>query len=51
MFEVTVTGDGLEHLGIDAPPAAAKLMDKGWRDRAEFEVGGIEAYTRRRPGP
>jgi hypothetical protein len=28
MFEVAVGGDGLKHLGIDAPPTAAELLDE-----------------------
>jgi len=32
MFEMAVRGDGLKHLGIDAPSTAAELLDKRWRD-------------------
>ena len=33
MFEVAVSGNGLKHLDIDAPSAAAELMDERGRDR------------------
>jgi len=42
MFEVAVGGDGLKDFCIDSPSAAAELMDKQRRDRAEFEIGGVE---------
>ena len=42
MFEVAVGGEGLKDLCIDSPTAATELMDKPWRDRAEFEIGGVE---------
>ena len=42
MFEVTVGGDGLKDFGIDSPTAATELMDEQRRDRAEFEIGGVE---------
>ncbi len=38
MFQMAVGGDGLKHLGVDAPPAAAESMDEDRRNRAEFEV-------------
>ena len=42
MFEVAVSGDGLKNFRIDSPTAAAELMDEQRRDRAEFEIGGVE---------
>ena len=42
MLEVTVGGDGLKDFRIDSPTAAAALMDEQRRDRAEFEIGGVE---------
>jgi hypothetical protein len=42
VFEVTVGGDGLKNFGIDSPAAAAELMDEQRRDRAEFEISGVE---------
>jgi hypothetical protein len=42
VFEVTVGGDGLEDFGIDSPTAATELMNEQRRDRAEFEIGGVE---------
>src|SRR5437879_5572388 len=42
MLEVTVGGDGLKDYRIDSPTAAAALMDEQRRDRAEFEIGGVE---------
>src|SRR5271169_5798141 len=42
VLEVTVGGDGLKNFGIDSPTAAAELRDEQWRDRAQFEVGGVE---------
>src|SRR5882762_8142617 len=42
VFEVTVSGDGLKDFGIDSPTAATELMNEQRRDRAEFEIGGIE---------
>src|SRR5260370_17429020 len=42
MLEVTVGGDGLKDFRIDSPTAAAELMDEQRRDRAEFEIGGVE---------
>src|ERR1019366_3963633 len=42
MFEVAVAGDGLKHLGIDAPSTAAELLDEHGRDGAEFEIGGVK---------
>ena len=50
MFEVAVGGEGLKDLRIDSPAAATELMDEPWRDRAEFEIGGVEvgALLRRR---
>ena len=42
MFEVAVGGEGLKNFGVDSPAAAAELMDEQRRDRAEFEIGGVE---------
>ncbi len=42
MFEMTIGGDGLKDFGIDSPTAATELMDEQGRDRAQFEIGGIE---------
>ena len=42
MFEIAVCGDGLKHFRIDSPAAAAELMDEQRRNRAEFEIGGVE---------
>ena len=42
VFEVTVSGDGLKDFGIDSPTAATELMNEQRRDRAEFEIGGVE---------
>src|SRR5207253_10055491 len=42
MFEMTVRGDGLKNFRIDSPTAAAELMNEQRRDRAEFEIGGVE---------
>src|SRR5207245_10084821 len=42
MFEMTVGGDGLKNFCIDSPTAAAELMNEQRRDRAEFEIGGVE---------
>jgi hypothetical protein len=42
VFEMTVGGNGLKDFGIDSPTAAAELMDEQRRDRAEFEIGGVE---------
>src|SRR5207247_3028409 len=42
VFEVAVGGDGLKNLCIDSPTAAAELMDEQRRDRAYFEIGGVE---------
>ncbi len=42
VFEVTVGGDGLKNFRIDSPTAAAELMDEQRRDRAEFEISGVE---------
>src|SRR6266566_6807328 len=41
-FEVTVGGEGLKHFSIDSPTAATELMNEQRRDRAEFEIGGVE---------
>src|SRR5437879_12101033 len=43
VFEVTVRGDGLKDCGIDSPTGASGLMNEQRRDRAEFEIGGVEA--------
>ena len=48
MFEVAVGGDGLKHLGIDAPSTAAELLDERWRDGAEFEIGGVKVSALQR---
>ena len=48
MLEMAIGGDGLKHLGIDAPSTAAELLDKRWRDGAEFEIGGVEGSMSRR---
>ena len=42
MFEVAVGRKGLKYLRIDAPPAAAELMNEQRRNRAEFKIGGVE---------
>src|SRR5271169_1693190 len=42
VFEVAVGGDGLKDLGIDSPTAATELMNEQRRDRAQFEIGGVE---------
>ena len=42
VLEVTVGGDGLKNFCVDSPTAAAELMDEQRRDRAQFEVGGVE---------
>ena len=42
VFEVTVGGDGLKDFCIDSPTAATELMNEQRRDRAEFEIGGVE---------
>jgi hypothetical protein len=42
VFEVTVGGEGLKDFGLDSPAAAAELMDEQRRDRAEFEISGVE---------
>jgi hypothetical protein len=42
MFQVAVGGNGLKHFGIDAPPAAAELMDEQRGDRAKSEIRGLE---------
>ena len=42
VFEMAVGGDGLKNFCIDSPTAAAELMDEQRRDRAEFEIGGVE---------
>ena len=39
---LTVGGDGLKDFRVDSPTAAAELMDEQRRDRAEFEIGGVE---------
>src|SRR5437899_4318492 len=41
-FEMTVGGEGLKDFGIDSPTAATELMNEQRRDRAEFEIGGVE---------
>jgi len=40
--EVAVGGDGLKNFCIDSPTAATALMNEQRRDRAEFEIGGVE---------
>src|SRR5260370_42587519 len=50
MFEVTVGGDGLKDFGIDSPTAATELMNEQRRDRAEFEIGGVEVGALLRHG-
>src|SRR5437879_13825490 len=50
VFEVTVGGDGLKDFGIDSPTAATELMDEQRRDRAEFEIGGVEVGALLRHG-
>jgi len=42
VFEVAVGGDGLKNFCIDSPTAATALMNEQRRDRAEFEIGGVE---------
>src|SRR5260370_41935427 len=42
VFEVTVGGDSLKNFCINSPTAPAELMDEQRRDRAEFEIGGVE---------
>src|SRR6266849_2733632 len=42
VFEVTVGGEGLKVFRIDSPTAATELMNEQRRDRAEFEIGGVE---------
>ncbi len=42
VFEVTIGGDGLKDFRIDSPRAATELMNEPRRDRAEFEIGGVE---------
>ena len=42
MFEVAVGGNGLKDFRIDSPTAATALMNEQRRDRAEFEIGGVE---------
>jgi hypothetical protein len=46
VFEVTVGGDGLRDFGIDSPTAATELINEQRRDRAEFEIGGVEVGAR-----
>ena len=41
MFEVAVCNDGLKHLGMDAPSAAAEWLDERRGDGAEFAIGGV----------
>src|SRR5438445_4428760 len=50
MFEMTVGGDGLKNFCIDSPTAAAELMNEQRRDRAEFEIGGVEVDALLRHG-
>jgi hypothetical protein len=42
VFELAVGGDGLKYFCIDSPTAAAERMEEQRRDRAEFEMGGVE---------
>src|SRR5260370_10309530 len=42
VFEVAVGGNGLKDFRIDSPTAATALMNEQRRDRAEFEIGGVE---------
>src|SRR5437870_12265096 len=42
VFEMAVGGDGLKNFCIDSPTAVAELMDEQRRDRAQFEIGGVE---------
>ena len=42
VFEVTVGGEGLKDFGMDSPTAATELMKEQRRDRAQFEIGGVE---------
>src|ERR1035441_7209064 len=39
---VAVGGDGLKNFCIDSPTAATELINEQRRDRAEFEIGGVE---------
>ena len=43
MFEVAVSGNGLEDFAVDASPAAAELVDTAGGNRAELEIGGVKA--------
>ena len=42
VFEMTVGGERLKDFGIDSPTAATELMKEQRRDRAQFEIGGVE---------
>ena len=48
VFEVTVGGEGLKDFGIDSPTAATELMNEQRRERAQFEIGGVEVRARLR---
>src|SRR5260370_11919692 len=50
VFEVAGGGDGLKNFRVDSPTAATEVMDEQRRDRAEFEISGVEvsALLRRR---
>jgi len=39
---MAVGGEDLKHLRVDAPPAAAEVMDEQRGNRAEQEIGGLE---------
>jgi hypothetical protein len=47
-FEVTVGGEGLKDFCIDSPATATELMNQQGRDRAQFEIGGVEVGARLR---
>ena len=51
VFEMTVGGDGLKDFGIDSPTAATQLMKEQRRDRAQFEIGGVEVSAGLRRSP
>src|SRR3984893_1077826 len=42
VLEVAVGGDGLKNFCVNSPTAATELMNKQRRDRAKFEIGGVE---------
>src|SRR5258707_15726078 len=42
VLEVAVGGDGLKNFCVNSPTAATELMNEQRRDRAKFEIGGVE---------